>query len=234
MTSQPQEIALRLIDGDTPTEAGNDRNDLRSQVETAEMRSAEVERELDVVIDQEAEATRRLETRRSRRGALEQELHAALKELARLTQEEALASGNTMLIEAEEAVAARLGEAARITQQAQQEAEQIIAEAKAESAALVDQGRERLLALEEDAITRATELDNRHRVLTERVQVMEALFNELQATLKVVAESSIEDLGASQDSLRQLDESHPPPEAPLAVGPELESPSDTGVGFEVL
>lgn len=227
MTSPPQEIALRLIEEETPFDDAEDHPvDLPAQIESAEQLRLDLARELKGVVAQEAESTRKLETRRTRRSVLEQQLQDAREEVARLVHEDGLAARDAMLIEADEAVAARQTEAAQITDEARQRAEGILAEADRESSAIVDQGRERLRALEEDAVVRAAELDNKHRALTDRLQVMETLYDELRATLKLVAETSLEDLGATQRSLRQLDETHPSPEDPAATDLEIGRPVD--------
>ena len=224
MTTQPQEIALRLIQEEAPFDDGDHRRvDLAAQIDSAEQLSA-LAGELKGVIAQEAESIRKLETRRTRRAVLEQQLREAREEAARLMLEDAFAARDAKLVEADEAVAARQTEAAQIIDEARQRAEGILAEADRESSAIVDQGRERLRTLEEEAILRAAELDNNHRALTDRLQVMETLYDELQATLKLVAETSIEDLGATQKSLRRLDETHPLPEAPAATDLEIGRP----------
>jgi len=227
VTGAPQEIPLRLIDGlAAPNDAADDRSDLPSQVGAADELSANLERELNAVIDQEADTARKLDTRRTRRAVLEQQLSEAREETARLAIEKALAARNAMLIESEEMVAARRIEAIEIIDQARQQADDILAGAERESTAIVDEGRERLRALEEDAVLRATQLDSKHKALTGRLQVMETLYDELQATLKLVAETSIQDLGASQRSLRQLDATHPSAEDPSArVFDGMQSPN---------
>ena len=217
MTNAQQETPLRLIDGlAAPNDAADDRSDRPSQVGAADELSAHVERELNGVIDQEADAARKLDTRRTRRAVLEQQLSGAREETARLAIEEALAARNEMLNECEEMVAARRTEAIEIIDQARHQADDILAGAERESTAIVDGGVERIRALEEDAVVRATQLDDKHRALTGRLQVMETVYDELQATLKLVAETSIQDLGASQRSLRQLDATHALAEDPSA------------------
>ncbi len=49
------------------------------------------------------------------------------------------------------------------------------------------------------------DLDTEHQELTHRFGIMEATYDELLATLKLVAETSIGDLVNKQDSLKQLD-----------------------------
>ncbi len=49
------------------------------------------------------------------------------------------------------------------------------------------------------------DLDTEHQELTHRLGVMETTYDKLVATLKLVAETSIEDLVNKQDSLKQLD-----------------------------
>jgi hypothetical protein len=68
----------------------------------------------------------------------------------------------------------------------------------------------------EIAAQRMADLDTKHRELTHRLGVMETTYDELVATLKVVAETSINELVKTQDSLKQLDrvETHGPPAGP--------------------
>jgi hypothetical protein len=49
------------------------------------------------------------------------------------------------------------------------------------------------------------DLDTEHQELTHRLGVMETTYDKLVVTLKLVAETSIEDLVNKQDSLKQLD-----------------------------
>jgi hypothetical protein len=81
----------------------------------------------------------------------------------------------------------------------------MLAEARRESAAIVDAGREELGAVEADAARRVADLSVERQELTRRLGVMERLYNELQETLKLVVETSIEELAVTQDSLKQLD-----------------------------
>jgi hypothetical protein len=59
------------------------------------------------------------------------------------------------------------------------------------------------------------DLDSKHRELIHRLGMMETIYDELRATLKV-AETSINELVEAQDSLKQLDrvETHQPPIEP--------------------
>ncbi len=68
----------------------------------------------------------------------------------------------------------------------------------------------------EIAAQRMADLDTKHRELTHRLGVMETTYDELVATLRVVAETSINELVKTQDSLKQLDrvETHGPPAGP--------------------
>jgi len=86
----------------------------------------------------------------------------------------------------------------------------------------------------EIAAQRMGDLDTKHRELTHRLGVMETTYDELVATLKVVAETSINELVNKQDSLKQLDrvETHEPPAGPdseqttSGSAPQESSPTD--------
>jgi hypothetical protein len=62
------------------------------------------------------------------------------------------------------------------------------------------------------------DLDTEHRELTHRLGVMETVYQELVATLKLVAEISTEELVETQDSLHKLDlrETEQPPTEPIS------------------
>jgi cell division septum initiation protein DivIVA len=127
-------------------------------------------------------------------------------------------------------------EATRITKQTFDQAKEMLAEAKREAAAIVDAGREKLKALEDDAAGRVAALDAEHRELTQRLRVMEALYNELQETLQLVAETSVEQLAETQESLKQLDpvETQPPPTEPTGqqTTPGSPPPDDSTADLE--
>ena len=108
-----------------------------------------------------------------------------------------------MLVDAER-------EAAEVTSEAVDQGDALIAEAKREGAAIVEMGRERLETLEEDAARRAVELDTEHRALSMELEVMRTLYDELQSTLKLVAENSFKELVAAKSSMAQLDQEFSP------------------------
>jgi predicted nuclease with TOPRIM domain len=92
-------------------------------------------------------------------------------------------------------------------------------QAEREAVAIVDAGREQVRALEDDAAQRMADLDTEHRELTQKLSVMETLYNELRETLQLVTETSISELVEAQESLHQLD--------PAATqGPPSESTAD--------
>ncbi len=74
-----------------------------------------------------------------------------------------------------------------------------------DAAATVDAGREEVRAHQADAVRRIDELDSEERALAHRLSVMETIYDELQETLVLVAETAIKDLVQAQDSLKQLD-----------------------------
>ena len=170
---------------------------------------ADLEGELKEAADQEAETAQRFDSERQRRAALDQQLHEAREQAARLMHEEASQTRAAVVAEAEEFLqAARVEaerEAGRVTKQASEQANEMIAIAKREAVAIADAGRDEVRALEDDAAQRMADLDTEHRKLTHRLGVMDTLYNELQETLKLVAETSIEELANRQDSLKQLD-----------------------------
>lgn len=177
MTTAPNEIGLRVIDGDVDEDnSDEDHSTTRGQAAAIDQLRANLELELAGVVEQEAETARKLETRQTRRAVLEEQLHGAREDAARLMLEEATLTRDEML-----------------------------ASAKLEAEAVLDEGKVRLKALEQDAIARAIELDTQHRELTQRLQAMQDLYDDLQTRLRVIAETSIEDLAASHSALQGVD-----------------------------
>ena len=137
-----------------------------------------------------------------------------------MSLDEASQTRNAMVAEAEalletSRIEAEL-EASKITKQTFDQAKEMLAEAKRDSVAMVDAGQEKLNTLEADAAQRIGALDAEHRDLTHRLKVMETLYNQLQETLQLVAETSVKELAETQESLKQLDpeESHEAPTEP--------------------
>lgn len=232
MPESPGETTLRLVDPDSATGAsGEHLSDLRDQIEASEERIMALELELKGVGKQEQEAARQVETRRTRRAVLEQQLEEVRKEAAGFVIEEALAVRNVILAEANETVEmARVDaerEASQITAEARKRAEVILADAKRDGAAIVDEGRTRLEVLESESADKLVELETERQLLTQRLDVMETLYDELQATLKLVAETSIADLATTQSSLERLEIRQPPTpsdaEPPAPVSPPTPS-----------
>jgi len=186
----------------------------------SEERIANLEGELKGAVDQEAETAQRFDSERWRRAALDQELHEAREEAARLMLDEASQTSSAMRAEAVELLqASRVQaerEAGRVTKRAFEQANEMVAIARREAVAIVDAGRDEVSALEDDAARRMADLDTEHRKLTHRLGVMETICDELRATLKLVAEISIEELVETQDSVKQLDglETQQPPTEP--------------------
>ncbi len=195
------EAALSLVHEDVvPGEVDGDLDELHQQMAASEEHIANLEGELKEATDQEAETAQRLDSERQRITALDQQLHEARKETTIRMLHKASQTRNTMVAGAEE-----LLQASRV-------------QAEREAVAIVDAGREQVRALEDDAAQRVADLDTEHRKLTHRLGMMETIYNELRATLKV-AETSINELVEAQDSVKQLDrvETHQPP-----IGPDSE------------
>jgi chromosome segregation ATPase len=221
MSDSPNGAALSLVhEASEPSEVDQSLNQLHHQVAASEERIAELERKLEEAADQEADTARQLDTERTRRAGLDQQLREVRTEAARLMLDEASQTRNAIVAEAEEHLeTSRIEaerEASRITKQTFDQAKEMLAEAKREGAAIVDAGREKLKALKADAAGRVAALDTEHRELTQRLRVMETLYNELQETLQLVAETSVEQLAETQESLKQLDpvETQQPPTEP--------------------
>jgi len=181
---------------------------------------ANLEGELKEAADQEAEMAQRFDSERWRRAALDQELHEAREGAARLMLDGASQTSSAMRAEAEELLqASRVEaerEAGRVSKRAFEQANEMIAMARREAVAIVDAGRNEVSALEDDAARRMADLDTEHQELTHRLGVMETFCDELVATIKLVAEISIEQLVETQYSLKQLDgvETQQPPTEP--------------------
>jgi chromosome segregation ATPase len=213
-------LSLVIHEGSDPSEVDESLNELHQQVAASEEGIASLERELGEAADQEAETVRQLDTERIRRATLDEQLHEAREEATRLRLDEATRTRNAMVAEAEALLeTSRIEaerEASKITKQTFNQAKEMLAEAKREAAAIVDAGQEKLNALEADAAQRIAALDTEHQELTQRLRVMETLYNELQETLQLVAETSVKELAETQESLKQLDpaETQPPPSEP--------------------
>jgi hypothetical protein len=170
---------------------------------------AKLEGELREAADGEAETAQRLDSEHKRRAALDQQLYEAREEAARLMLEEASQTRAAVVAEAEELLeAARVeaeGEADQVIKHASDKADKKVALARREGMAIVDAGRKEVRALKDDAARQMADLATENRELTHRLGVMETMYDELVATLKLVAEISTEELVETQDSLHQLD-----------------------------
>jgi chromosome segregation ATPase len=232
MHSSPDEAAFSLVDQDHPVpgEVDEELDELHQRVAVSEELIAKLQGELKGVADQEAEIAQRLDSDRQRRAGVERQLHKAREEAASLMLDEASETRSAMLAEAEESVQASRLEAGRIVEQAFGQAKEMIAEAKDEGVAIVVAGQEKLSALEDDAAQRLADLDTEYRELSHRLGVMGTMYNELQATLKLVAETSLEELVTKQESVKQLDsvETQGPPTEPEVERTTSESPPEEG------
>ncbi len=109
-------------------------------------------------------------------------------------------------------------EADQVRKQAFDKANEMVAVARRKGLAIIDAGREEVRALVDDAPRRMADLDTEHRELTHRLGAMESIYQELVATLKVVAEISTEKLVETKDSLKPLDlrDTEQPPTEPTS------------------
>jgi chromosome segregation ATPase len=221
MHSSPNEAALSLVDEDSvPGDVEEDLDELHQQVVASQEHIADLEGELGEAADQEAETAQRFDNERQQRAALDQQLHEAREEATRLSLDEASQTRDAMRAEADELLQASRVEAEReagqVTKRAFDEANDMIAMARREAVSLVDAGREQVRALEDDATQRMADLDTEHQELTHRLGIVETTYDQLVATLRLVAETSIADLVETQDSLKQLDpgETQLPPTEP--------------------
>jgi len=221
MSDTPPRAALSLVHEDSVSgDVDGDLYELHQQVVASEEHIANLEGELKEAADQEAETAQRFDNERQRRAALDQQLHQAREQATRLSLDEASQTRDALRAEADELLQASRVEAEReagqVTKRAFNKANDMIAMARREAVSIVDAGREQVKALEDDAAQRMADLDAEHQELTHRLAVMETTYDELVATLKLVAETSIEDLVNKQDSLKQLDrvETQQPPTEP--------------------
>jgi len=207
----PDEAPLSLVHEEDPVpgDVDGDLYELHQQMVASEEHIANLEGESKEAADQEAETAQILDSERKRRAALDQQLYEAREEAARLILDEASQTSNAKRAEAEELLQATRvqaeREAGRVTKRAFDEATEMIATARRDAVAIVDAGRDEVKAFEDDAAQRMADLDTDHQELTDRLGVMETTYDKLVVTLKLVAETSIEDLVNKQDSLKQLD-----------------------------
>ncbi len=144
----PDEATLSLVHEEDPVpgDVDGDLYELHQQVVASEERIANLEGELGEAADQEAETAQRFDNERQQRAALDQQLHQAREEAARLSLDEASQTRSAMRAEAEELLQATRvqaeREAGRVTKRAFNEANEMIAMARREAVAIVDAGRE--------------------------------------------------------------------------------------------
>jgi len=214
LSDSPEERSLSVVaeNSDSPQSDG-DLDELGNGLSVSEERIATLQGELEAVAEQERETERELDTRRKLRATVEKRLLEAREKAARLMLVEASRVRDAMLAEAEESLQTSRVEAEReadqIVKQAFDQAKEMIAEARHESVALVDAGREEVGALEAEAADRVADLDTEREDLVYQLSVMANLYDGLQATLKLVAETSIRELAEARISLAQLDLSAP-------------------------
>jgi len=200
-----EDASLRVVGEDSAAAeaAGELVVDLRRQVLDSEDHVISLEQQLAKAIELETDAARQLDLRRTHRVAVDQQLYDAREEAARLMVDEASHKRDAMVAGA---VAEAELEVNRITMETFDQAKEMLAEARRESAAITEAGRAELIALEAASARRVAELSAEREELMRRRGVMERLHNELQETLKLVAETSIEELAVTQYSpMKQLD-----------------------------
>ena len=199
-----ENASLRVVEEDSAAAeaAGELVVDLRQQVLDSQDHVVSLEQQLVKAVELATDAARQLDLRRTYRVGVDQQLHDARGEAARLMVDEASQRRDATVAGA---VAEAELEVSRVTKETFDQAKEMLAEARRESAAIVDGGREELSVVEADAARRVADLSVERKGLTRRLAVMERLYNELQETLKLVVETSIEELGVTPDSLKQLD-----------------------------
>lgn len=230
MSDSPQEISLGLVAENADShQSDEDFDELGDGLIASEERIATLQGELEAVAERETETARELDTRRELRATVERQLFEVREEAARLMVVEASRTRDAMLAEAEESLeASRLDaerQAGRITKTASDQANNLLAEARREADAILDDGRERLDALEAEVADRVADLDTERQDLAYQLSVMAAIYDDLQATLQLVAETSIKELVEAKSSLVQLDPSAP--NTPRRRSGEKQPSSDT-------
>ncbi len=182
MVSPPHEIALTLVEAESASTGD------KGLVGSGSDRSTTLEATIARLVAEEKELARQLEVRREQRRTLYAQLEAEWERKARKAAE-----------------AAR----AEVVGDARREASEVVRLAGEEAAAVVEAGMQRLRAVEEDAAKRAAELDAEHRAKSAELEVMKTLFDELQATLKLVAETSMHELVEARSALAELEPDRP-------------------------
>jgi hypothetical protein len=180
-------------------EAESPDSDFDDSLSGAEARIAALQRDIENATEEEITVLRRLETERTRRIALERELHSARDQAGVLLLEEATRAAEASIAQAED-------EASRIIGAALDEAAAVVAEAEEKSRAVVEHERELLQAFEADAERRIAELEYREVDLIDRLTDMQRIYDDLQDTLRVVAERSIDRLIDAKHSVGRLEE----------------------------
>ena len=171
-----------------------DGTDTMAENGSSEERISNLEDELKEAVVLEAEAVHRFNSARKRAVALYRELHQA----RRLMLDEASEARAALFAQTEENLEAARADAesevGEITKQAVDKANEIVASAEREAAATVDARREKVRALEADAIRRIAQLDTEHQELTHELGALEIIYDDLHKTLTLVTETSIEKL----------------------------------------
>lgn len=221
MPHTPPATPLNLVEADSAHVEGDAADDapdgpldeLSQQVAASEQLVADLERELSQAATQEAEVAHELDVQRARRAGLAEELRGAHEQALAVSVADATRRADAILSEAEafEATSRKDAEreATRITKQAFTEAIETLAGAEQEGAALLEARQQELVAVEAEATRRVEELETEHEALTYRVEVAKTIYEELQNTLKLVAESSLTELAEAKASLARLDPDPP-------------------------
>ena len=217
MPDTPPTAALSLVDADrtdhdedsadhTPVDQPHE---LSLPGATSATLIAELEHKLSAAATQEVELAHRLDTQRAQNAALAEELRDAHDEAIAASIEEATRRSDAILTEAETSRKDAEREAIRIIKEAFAEAKEILAEAEQEGAAIVKARQQELAAVELDATRRVEELETQHEELADRIELARKIYEELQGTLKQVAQTSLAELAEAKASLARLDPSPP-------------------------
>lgn len=182
---------------------------------THEQRIADLESSLSVAAAKEAELVQQLEDQRTRRAELIEQVRSAHQDAIAASAAEATRRHDAIVAEAESFYESSrqdaLREAKQITDQALSKAETRLAEAKEEAEAVIAERLREFASEEAAAEQRIEELESQEAAVRGRLEIAQQLYEELQDTLKAVAEASIKELAEAKTSMAQIQ----PPASPL-------------------
>ncbi len=218
MSDTPPAVGLIKADaGDVAEPADDDARDLTLEKathggETSARTIADVERELSQAAAERADLISQLETQYAQWVTLAEQLRANCEQTVASFEERAARQRDQTIAESEALREAYRAEAeresTRIIEHASARAEELLAEAERKGAAIVDARREELATTEAEATERIRELETIEENLAHRVEVARRIYDELEETLKLIAETSIRELADARASLANL---HPRP-----------------------